>query len=109
MKDAILDQLRTVQAEGLDSDIVSAGLVSDIAINDGKVIFSITVPAGFTGEIDWARVMSQGGVELGLAGASIGGGLTNLALTDLIGQLFNVEVSVAGFGFDVARRALDEE
>ncbi|MCB9524183.1 MAG: Ig-like domain-containing protein [Myxococcales bacterium] len=57
--------------------------------------------AGFTGEIDWARVMSQGGVELGLAGASIGGGLTNLALTDLIGQLFNVEVSVAGFGFDV--------
>jgi ATP-binding protein involved in chromosome partitioning len=59
MKDAILEQLRTVQAEGLDNDIVSAGLVSDIVINDGKVIFSITVPAGFTGEINALREAAE--------------------------------------------------
>ena len=59
MKNAILEQLKTVAAEGLDGDIVSAGLVSDIVINDGKVIFSITVPAGFTGEINELREQAE--------------------------------------------------
>ncbi len=90
----------TVFAEGHD-------YVSLVGVEPGAVHVPLPVRsdfarvAGFTGELDFARVMSEGGVELGLAGASIGGGLTNLSLTDLIGQLFNVEVGVAGFNFDV--------
>ena len=42
-KEKILDELRRVRGPDLDGDIVSLGLVSDIVINDGKVIFSILV------------------------------------------------------------------
>ena len=38
MKDKILTELGKVTGEGLQSDIVSLGLVSDIAVNNGKVI-----------------------------------------------------------------------
>jgi len=51
MKQRILAALKGVSADGLDDNIVSLGLVSDIVINNGKVIFSITIPADFRGEI----------------------------------------------------------
>jgi len=51
MKEQIYEALKTVQAQGLGGDIVSLKMVSDIVINNGKVIFSITVPAEFRGEM----------------------------------------------------------
>jgi len=51
MKTKIREQLASVRAEGLDSDIISLGMVSDIVINDGKVIFSITAPSDFNGDL----------------------------------------------------------
>ncbi len=59
MKDKILEQLKTVSGDGLDGDIVSLGLVSDIVVNDGKVIFSITVPNGFGGELGPLREKAE--------------------------------------------------
>jgi ATP-binding protein involved in chromosome partitioning len=51
MKDKVLEKLRSVSGEGLGGNIVALGLVSDIAVNDGKAIFSIKVPADFSGEM----------------------------------------------------------
>ncbi|HQF30084.1 MAG TPA: iron-sulfur cluster carrier protein ApbC [Hyphomicrobiales bacterium] len=42
-KDRILEELRRVKGPNLEGDIVSLGLVSEIVINGGKVIFSISV------------------------------------------------------------------
>ncbi len=44
-KDQIIEALRRVKSPDLKSDIISQDLVSDIYVADGKVIFSITVPA----------------------------------------------------------------
>ncbi len=44
-KEQILERLSRVKGPDLDGDIVSLGLVSDILIDNGKVIFSINVPA----------------------------------------------------------------
>jgi len=55
MKKKILKELSKVTGHGLDGDIVSMGLVSEIIINDDKVVFSITVPEGFSGDIDAIR------------------------------------------------------
>lgn len=44
-KDDVRDALREIIARDGKTDIVDAGLVSDIYINDGSVIFSITVAA----------------------------------------------------------------
>ncbi len=41
----VRDRLRSIAAPGGQTDIVSAGLVSDIFIAKGKVFFSLTVPA----------------------------------------------------------------
>ncbi len=42
-KDRVLDELKRIKAPGPDADIVSAGLVSEIVINNGKVYFAIFV------------------------------------------------------------------
>ena len=44
-KEAVLDKLKTIKGPDFERDIVSLGLVSDVFIADGKVFFSITVPA----------------------------------------------------------------
>jgi hypothetical protein len=44
-KETVLDKLRTIKGPDFEGDIVSLGLVSEIFIADGKVFFSITVPA----------------------------------------------------------------
>ena len=44
-QNAILERLRSVEGPDGKGDIVSLGLVSDILINGGKVMFSITVDA----------------------------------------------------------------
>ena len=49
-KEQIMKALISVTAPGLKEDIVSDGLVSDIIIDGGKVVFSITVPKALTGD-----------------------------------------------------------
>lgn len=44
-KELVLDSLKKVKGPDLDGDIVSLGLVSDVFINDGRVMFSIAVDA----------------------------------------------------------------
>ena len=44
-KENVLDALRQVRGPDLKGDIVTLGMVSDVMVSDGKVIFSITVPA----------------------------------------------------------------
>lgn len=44
-REQILERLKSVTGPDFESDIVSLGLISDIFIANGKVFFSITVPA----------------------------------------------------------------
>ena len=52
-KDQVLDKLRRVKGPDLEGNIVDLGLVSEILIKDGRVYFSITVPAD--GRRSWSR------------------------------------------------------
>ncbi|WP_153769657.1 Mrp/NBP35 family ATP-binding protein [Labrenzia sp. CE80] len=45
IKEAVLDRLSKVKGPDLEGDLVSLGLVSDVFVSDGRVAFSITVPA----------------------------------------------------------------
>jgi hypothetical protein len=54
--------------------------------------------AGFTGEFDLSQVSSTGDVTLGLAGASIAGGLLNLDLERLLGEPFLTHLEIPGMG-----------
>jgi ATP-binding protein involved in chromosome partitioning len=44
-KEAVLERLRAIRGPDDDRDIVRRGMVSDIVIANGRVMFSITVPA----------------------------------------------------------------
>ncbi len=57
--------------------------------------------AGFTGAISFDDVTSEGGVDLGLAGASIGGGLTHLGIAQLVGELFNAAINAGPLSTDI--------
>ncbi len=54
--------------------------------------------AGFTGEFDLSKINTTGDINLGLAGASIAGGLLNLDLQRLLGEPFMTHVSIPGMG-----------
>jgi len=49
-KEQVLKALATVEIRGLEENMVASGLISDILIKDGKVIFSVTVPEDFRGD-----------------------------------------------------------
>ena len=53
-----------------------------------------SVIAGFTGEINFDEVQTNGQVEIGLAGGAFGDGISQISFLDLIGQLFFTEVDV---------------
>jgi len=61
--DRILGELSQIAVEGLNGDLVSLGLVSEITETEGKVIFSITVPDAFRGNFDPIRDDAQARVE----------------------------------------------
>lgn len=63
LPDRILGELSQISVDGLDGDLVSLGLVSEITETDGKVIFSITVPDVFRGNFDPIRDDAQARVE----------------------------------------------
>jgi ATP-binding protein involved in chromosome partitioning len=54
-KEAILDRLSQVKGPDLKGNIVDLGLVSEVLVNDGRVSFSITVPAQRAGELEPLR------------------------------------------------------
>jgi hypothetical protein len=54
--------------------------------------------AGFTGEFDLSQINSSGDINLGLAGASIAGGLLNLDLERLLGDPFMTHMEIPGAG-----------
>ncbi|MCP5087631.1 MAG: P-loop NTPase, partial [Rhodobacteraceae bacterium] len=52
MKNKVLERLRNVAFDGSQNDIVTLGLVSDIIVNEGKVVFSISLPDNFNGNLE---------------------------------------------------------
>jgi ATP-binding protein involved in chromosome partitioning len=54
-KEAVLERLRRVKGPDLAGNIVDLGLVSEILLNDGRVSFSITVPAQRAAELEPLR------------------------------------------------------
>ena len=58
-KDQVLEKLRRVKGPDLESNIVDLGLVSEILLKDGRVSFSITVPAARATELEPLRQAAE--------------------------------------------------
>ncbi|MBA5776608.1 iron-sulfur cluster carrier protein ApbC [Stappia sp. F7233] len=58
-KEAVLKELSKVKGPDLQGDIVSLGLVSDIFISEGRVAFSVTVPAERATELEPLRQAAE--------------------------------------------------
>lgn len=61
--DDVLKALGEITGDGLTSDIVSLKMVSPIMIDEGKVMFSITVPSDKTQELEPMRLAAQKAVS----------------------------------------------
>ena len=72
-KDAVLDRLGQIRGPDDDRDIVRRGMVSDIIITNGKVMFSITVPAERAKAFDAVREAAENAVRSlpGVTGAMV--------------------------------------
>ncbi|MCT7374387.1 Mrp/NBP35 family ATP-binding protein [Chelativorans salis] len=72
-RQAVIDKLSTIKGPDREGDIVSRGLVSEIFIADGKVFFSITVPADRAQELEPMRQAAEDAVKSipGVAGAMV--------------------------------------
>ncbi len=72
-KQTILDRLSTIRGPDDDRDIVRRGMVSDVVLADGKVMFSITVPAERAGAFEPMREAAETAVKAipGVAGAMV--------------------------------------
>jgi ATP-binding protein involved in chromosome partitioning len=62
-RDDVLEALKRVRGPDLEGDIVGLGMVSDIMVSDGKVIFSITVPAERARELEPLRQAAEKAVR----------------------------------------------
>ena len=62
-KEAVIERLKSISAPGLSGDIVSLGLVSDILIHGGKVMFSITVDAARANALEPLREKAAAAVR----------------------------------------------
>ncbi|OCW59219.1 Mrp/NBP35 family ATP-binding protein [Hoeflea olei] len=58
-KEEVLAKLKTVKGPDLEGNIVDLGLVSEIFIADGKVYFSLTVPAARAQELEPLREAAE--------------------------------------------------
>ena len=58
-KEQVLERLSRVKGPDLKGDIVSLNLVSDVLVDDGKVIFSISVPAERARELEPLRQAAE--------------------------------------------------
>ena len=72
-KEQVLAALAKVRGPDLDSDIVSLKMASDVFISDGKVYFSITVPAERAEQLEPLRVAAERTVKAvpGVKGALV--------------------------------------
>ncbi|WP_029692272.1 iron-sulfur cluster assembly protein, partial [Brucella abortus] len=72
-REQVLERLKTVTGPDFKSDVVSLGLVSDIFIADGKVFFSITVPAERAEALEPMRLAAEKAVKdiPGITGALV--------------------------------------
>lgn len=62
-REAVIDKLSTIKGPDFRGDIVSLGMVSEIFIADGKVFFSITVPADRAKELEPLREAAERAVK----------------------------------------------
>lgn len=58
-KTQVLDQLKRVKGPDLSRNIVDLGMVSEILIRDGRVVFSITVPSSRASELEPLRQAAE--------------------------------------------------
>jgi len=58
-KESVLERLRRVKGPNLEGNIVDLGLVSEILLKDGRVSFSITVPAERAAELEELRQAAE--------------------------------------------------
>lgn len=58
-REKVLERLAKVKGPDLEGDIVSLGLVENVLVNDGKVIFSINVPADRAEELEPLRIAAE--------------------------------------------------
>src|SRR5262249_62430976 len=58
-KDQVVERLRWVKGPDLQGNIVDLGLVSEILLRDGRVSFSITVPAERAAELEQLRLAAE--------------------------------------------------
>lgn len=72
-REQVLETLKSVRGPGFDRNIVDLGMVSDIFISDGKVYFSITVPADRAQELEPLRAAAERAVKAmpGVKGALV--------------------------------------
>lgn len=59
IKQAVMERLRQIKGPDLEGDIVSLGLVSEVFVSDGRVAFSITVPADRAQELEPLRQAAE--------------------------------------------------
>ncbi|POF29166.1 iron-sulfur cluster carrier protein ApbC [Roseibium marinum] len=59
IKTAVLERLAQIKGPDLEGDIVSLGLVSEVFVSDGRVAFSITVPAERAHELEPLRQAAE--------------------------------------------------
>lgn len=59
LREKVLVQLGKVKGPDLKSDLVSLGLVENVLVNNGKAIFSITVPANRAEELEPLREAAE--------------------------------------------------
>jgi ATP-binding protein involved in chromosome partitioning len=62
-KDAVLEKLRRVKGPDLTGNIVDLGLVSEVLLKDGRVSFSITVPADRAAQLEELRQAAEKAVR----------------------------------------------
>ncbi|MCP4386172.1 MAG: Mrp/NBP35 family ATP-binding protein [Hyphomicrobiales bacterium] len=72
-KDQVIERLRSVAGPDGSSDVVSLGLISDVLISGGKVMFSITVPAERAASLETLRAAAEAAVRSvpGVEGAMV--------------------------------------
>ncbi|RYB97052.1 iron-sulfur cluster carrier protein ApbC [Ciceribacter ferrooxidans] len=72
-REQVLETLKSVRGPGFDRNIVDLGMVSDVFISDGKVYFSITVPADRAQELEPLRLAAERAVKAmpGVKGALV--------------------------------------
>ncbi|OEC98663.1 MULTISPECIES: iron-sulfur cluster carrier protein ApbC [unclassified Rhizobium] len=72
-KEQVLETLKTVRGPDLERNIVELGMVSDVFISDGKVYFSITVPAERAKDLEPMRLAAERVVKdmAGVKGAMV--------------------------------------